>query len=109
MFSKVYFTRFLDIFGSIFYQIIRYFQHYALPNLLIFFGSMFYQIFQFVFYFFRGTTNTFTFSCKHLGKLRSITVGACEREDIPLSNAYGKEAQWLCKKISITDTVTGDK
>ncbi|XP_063398724.1 lipoxygenase homology domain-containing protein 1-like isoform X1 [Mytilus trossulus] len=57
----------------------------------------------------RGTTNTFTFTCKPLGKLRSVTVGACEREDIPVGNANGKEAQWLCKNLSITDTISGDK
>ena len=58
---------------------------------------------------YRGTTNTFTITCKPLGKLKSIIVGACEREDIPGGNATGKEAQWLCKGISITDTISGDK
>lgn len=41
--------------------------------------------------------------------MKSITVGACEREDIPLGDARGKEGQWLCKQISVTDTMTGDK
>ncbi|XP_078332217.1 lipoxygenase homology domain-containing protein 1-like isoform X5 [Crassostrea virginica] len=57
----------------------------------------------------RGDTNSFSHSCKNLGKVQKVTVGAYEREDKPLQDLEGKDAMWYCYQVSVTDTSTGDK
>jgi hypothetical protein len=36
-------------------------------------------------------------------------VGAFEREDRPLGDAEGREAEWHCFEISVTDAAKGKK
>ena len=59
--------------------------------------------------YYRGATNSFSHSCKNLGKVQKVTVGAYEREDKPLQDLEGKDAMWYCYQVSVTDTSTGDK
>jgi hypothetical protein len=70
---------------------------------------MYFSYFNLYFVFGRGDTNTFSHSCKNLGKIQLVTVGAYEREDKPLQDLEGKDAMWYCYQVAITDTSTGDK
>jgi hypothetical protein len=57
----------------------------------------------------RGQTDTFSLSTRHLGTLSKCLLGAVERDDKPLGGLDGRQAQWHCHQITVTDTATGDK
>ena len=59
--------------------------------------------------YFRGNVDHFTMTCAPLGDLTGCIVGAYEREDRPLSGNDGREAEWHCFEISVTDTAKGKK
>ncbi|WAR01120.1 LOXH1-like protein, partial [Mya arenaria] len=57
----------------------------------------------------KGNVDNFSFTSPPLGVLEACIVGAYEREDRPLSDVQGREAQWHCFEISVTDVVKGKK
>ncbi|XP_053384453.1 lipoxygenase homology domain-containing protein 1-like isoform X6 [Mercenaria mercenaria] len=57
----------------------------------------------------KGNVDHFTFPSAPLGELERCIVGAFEREDRPLGDAEGREAEWHCFEISVTDAAKGKK
>ncbi|XP_050409617.1 lipoxygenase homology domain-containing protein 1 [Patella vulgata] len=57
----------------------------------------------------RGNTDHIKKDCLNLGKLKTCTLGAVEREDRPIEDASGKAAEWHCHEVIVTDTSTGDR
>lgn len=57
----------------------------------------------------KGNVDHFTFPSAPLGKLERCIVGAYEREDRPLGDAEGREAEWHCFEINVTDAAKGKK
>lgn len=58
---------------------------------------------------YRGNVDLFSMPSAPLGDLESCIVGAYERDDRPLGDAEGREAQWHCFEISVTDAARGKK
>lgn len=57
----------------------------------------------------RGQTDNFTLTSANLGKLESCIVGAFEREDRPIKESEGRDAQWFCHEVVVTDSSTGNR
>ncbi|CAF3915415.1 unnamed protein product [Adineta steineri] len=58
---------------------------------------------------FGGQTDTFTFECRSLGKLRRTILGHKERPEYPLKTYEGCEAMWHAAHVTVTDPSTGVK
>lgn len=56
-----------------------------------------------------GTEKTFTYTSKSLGPLQCLFIGAMERKDMPLGDVRGRDADWHCYKVIVTDTKSGTK
>ena len=54
------------------------------------------NLINFIPFFHRGNVDHFSFQSPGLGDLEGCTIGAYEREDRPLGDVEGREAQWLC-------------
>ncbi|KAL3842214.1 hypothetical protein ACJMK2_020253, partial [Sinanodonta woodiana] len=58
----------------------------------------------------KGNTDLFTMiTPKSLGKLKTCTVGAYQREDRPIAEDEAHKAQWHCHEVTVTDVDKGDK
>ncbi|KAL4225451.1 Lipoxygenase y domain-containing protein 1 [Mactra antiquata] len=57
----------------------------------------------------KGNVDLFTMPSAPLGDLECCIVGAFEREDRPLGDAEGREAEWHCFEINVTDAARGKK
>ena len=67
------------------------------------------NLINFIPFFHRGNVDHFSFQSPGLGDLEGCTIGAYEREDRPLGDVEGREAQWHCFEISVTDSAKGKK
>ncbi|XP_071954737.1 lipoxygenase homology domain-containing protein 1-like [Antedon mediterranea] len=57
----------------------------------------------------KGDVNTFKFSTRNVGKIESILLGHKERPDGPRAKGTGRDVEWHCYEVIITDSGNGTK
>ena len=62
-----------------------------------------------MFIFLRGDTDTFKFSTRNVGEIKTIMLGHREKGDGSRPKGSGRDVDWHCHDILITDTGSGAK